>query len=72
MNLPTKLNAIVHWFTTSDSVRRVLHTFWQAAGGLLLSGLLAAHSTTDVKMAVGAALAAGLAAVKAAFLAKRN
>lgn len=57
-------------FINNDYVRRVFHTFWQAAGGMLIAGLLAAHSTQDVKFALGAALAAGLAAIKAMLVSK--
>lgn len=56
----------------NDSVRRVFHTFWQAAGGVLLSGLLLARSSNDVKLAVGAAFAAGLAAVKALYQSQKE
>ena len=57
----SKLKAL--W--SNETVKRVLHTFWQAAGGVLLAGVFAAHSTGDVKALVVAAFAAGLAAVKA-------
>lgn len=50
--------------------RKVFHTFWQAAGGVLIAGLLASKSTADVKLAVGAAVATGLAAVKALLLSR--
>lgn len=56
----------------NDAVRRVFHTFWQAAGGVLLAALFAAHSSQDVKLALGAALAAGLAAVKNLYQVKRG
>lgn len=55
----------------SDNARRIFHTFYQAAGGVLLAGLIAARSSSDVKLAVAAALTVGLAAVKALFLAKK-
>jgi len=60
-----KLKNFVHSLIVSDGFKRALHTFWQAAGGVLLAGVFAAHSTGDVKALVVAAFAAGLAAVKA-------
>lgn len=66
-----KVKQTVFVLINNDHVKRVFHTFWQAAGGLLLAGLLASHSSQDVKMALGAALAAGLAAVKAAVVARK-
>lgn len=54
----------------SDSVRRVLHTFWEVAGGALVAGLLTAKSTADVKLAVATAVTVGLAAVKNALVAR--
>jgi hypothetical protein len=56
----------------NDQVKRVVHTAWQAAGGVLISGLLAAHSPQDVKSAVFVAGAAALAAVKAYFVGRRG
>lgn len=50
----------------------VLHTAWQAALGVLVAGLLASKSSADVKLAVAAALATGLAALKAAYLRQRG
>ena len=44
--------------------RAVLHTFWQAAGGVLAVQLFAAHSSADVKAIVVLAVATGLSAVK--------
>lgn len=60
-----KLKALVNALIHNDKVMRVVHTFWQAAGGVLIAGLLAAHSSSDIKLSLAAALAAGLAAVKA-------
>ena len=60
-----KVKNLVRSLVASDAVRRVLHSFWQAAGGVLLAGVFAAHSSGDVKALVIAACAAGLAAVKA-------
>ena len=56
------------WNKVPDSLKRVLHTFWQAAGAALLTGFLAAHSSQDVKAVVFTAGATGLAAVKALLL----
>lgn len=54
----------------NDSVRRVVHTAWQAAGGVLVAQLLVAKSSSDVKLAVIAAAAAALSAVKAAVVSR--
>lgn len=54
----------------NDGVRRVVHTFWQAAAGSLVAGLFAAKSTSDVKLTIATSVAVGLAAVKAALLSK--
>lgn len=54
----------------NDQVRRVFHTFIQAAAGVLVAGLLAAHSTADVKGVLTVAVAAGLAAIKALVVSK--
>lgn len=59
-----KVKNLVYKFWNSEG-RKVLHTFWQAAGGVLIAGLVASRSTADVKLAVAAAVATGLAAVKA-------
>jgi uncharacterized membrane protein YebE (DUF533 family) len=61
----SKLKGFLKSVLASEAVRRVLHTFWQAAGGALVAGLLAAKSTSDVKLTVATAVAVGLAAVKA-------
>jgi hypothetical protein len=65
-----KLKSIVKSVWANDSVRRVIHSTWQAAGGVLLAGLVAAHSSTDVKAAFVVAGAAALAALKAALVAR--
>lgn len=59
------------WAKLPDSVKRVVHTAWQATAGALVAGLLVARSTADVKLAVASAVAVGLAAAKSAVLAKR-
>lgn len=56
------------WGQVPDSVKRVLHTFWQAAGGVLLQQLLVAQGSVDAKAVVMVAGAAGLAAVKGLLL----
>lgn len=58
-----KVKAI--WSAIPEGVKRVIHTFYQAAGGVLVSQLVTVHSTSDVKGVVAVAVAAGLAAVKA-------
>jgi hypothetical protein len=50
----------------------VLHTAWQGAFGVLVAGLLASKSSSDAKLALAAALATFLAALKAAYLSYRN
>lgn len=60
-----KVRNFVHSVAHNDHVRRVFHTAWQAAGAALITGLLAAHSTADVKLVLTTALTAALAAVKA-------
>jgi len=57
-----KAKLVVLW---NGEGRKVFHTFWQAAIGALVAGLLAAKSTNDVKATVMVAVATGLAAVKA-------
>ena len=58
-------------FTFLDAQVPVLHTAIQAALGVLVSGLLLSKSSADIKLAVGAAVATFLAALKAAYLKKR-
>jgi len=55
-------------FKFLDAQLPVLHTAWQAAVGVLLAGLVVSRSSADVKLAVGAAVATFLAALKAAYL----
>lgn len=50
----------------------VLHTAWQAALGALVAGLVTVKSTADVKALVMVVVATFLAALKAAYLAKRG
>lgn len=57
------------WNRLPDWLHRVLHTAWEAAGGALLTGLTAAHSTADVHATLFASYTAGLSALKAAVLA---
>lgn len=64
-----KLKDLAYKLWNSEG-RKVFHTFWQAAGGVLIAGLLAARSSQDVKAVVAVAVAAGLAAVKAAVVAR--
>lgn len=58
-----KLKAL--WNSLPEGVKRVLHTFWQAAAGVLFAGLVTVHSTSDAKLVIAGAVATGLAAVKA-------
>lgn len=67
-----KLKGIVKTLAKNEGVRRVFHTFWQAAGGVLVAGLLTVHSTADVKLLVASSVAVGLAAVKAFVLSSRS
>ena len=66
-----KLKSILRTIWSSDGVRRVFHTAWQAAFGVLVTGLLAAHSSADVKATLFLAATTAAAAVKAALLAKK-
>lgn len=59
------------WDKVPAGAKRVFHTFWQVAGGVLVQHLLAARSSADVKSAVVVAVASGLAAVKALWLASK-
>ncbi len=61
--LKTKVEAL--WAKLPDPVKRVFHTFWQAAAGALVAGVLTVHSTADAQLLVATAVAVGLAAVKA-------
>jgi len=65
-----KLKQLAKTIWANDFVRRIVHTAWQAAAGVLLTGLLAAHSSNDVKVVLVAATAAALSAVKGAVVAK--
>lgn len=65
-----KLKQLVQTAWANDFVRRVVHTAWQAAAGVLLTGLVASHSSTDVKVVLVAAFAAALSAAKGAVAAK--
>jgi hypothetical protein len=53
------------WNKLPDGVKRVVHTAWQVAVPVLLSHLIIAHSSSDVKSAFVVTGAAVLAAVKA-------
>lgn len=66
-----KVKDLAYKFWMSEG-RKVFHTFWQAAGGVLIAGLLASRSSADVKLALGAAFAVGLAAVKAALVSRQG
>jgi hypothetical protein len=63
-NMLAKLKNLTYSFWNSEG-RRVFHTFWQAAVGALVAGLVTVHSTSDVKAVVMVAVTAGMAAVKA-------
>jgi hypothetical protein len=65
-----KIKQLVAALWANDFVRRVVHTAWQAAAGVLISGLLAAHSAADVKAVIIVAVAAALSAAKGAIVAK--
>ena len=67
-----KLKNLVLRLVALDSVRRVLHTFWQVASPILFTQLFMARSSQDVKSAVVVAGAAGLAAVKALVVGRRS
>jgi hypothetical protein len=54
-----------YWNGLPEGVKRVIHTAWQVAVPVLLSHLLMAHSSADVKSAFVVTGAAVLAAIKA-------
>lgn len=58
--------------TTNRQLMAVVHTFWQAASGVLVAGLLASKSTSDVKGVIALAVATGLAALKNAYVYKKG
>lgn len=58
--------------TSNRQLMAVIHTFWQAAGGVLVAGLLAAKSTSDIKGVVALAVATGLAALKNAYVYRKS
>lgn len=60
------------FYTVLSAQMPVLHTAWQAAFGVLVAGLVASRSSADVKLAVGAAVATFLAALKASYLKVRQ
>lgn len=66
------IKAIATSIWKDDNVRRIVHTFWQAAAGALIAGLTVAQSTSDVKLTVATAVAVGLAAVKGLVLSWLN
>lgn len=66
-----KLKDLAYKFWNSEG-RKVFHTAWQVAIPLLLSHLVMAKSTNDVKGAFVLAGAAALAAVKAILVEPRG
>lgn len=66
----SKLKSILKSLLANDNVKRVLHTVWQVGVPFLLSHLLIARSSADVKTAFVATGAVVLAAVKAALVAR--
>jgi hypothetical protein len=63
------LVGIIYRVSDSELAKRALHTAWQAALGVVLAGIFAAHSTGDVKALVIAAGAAAASALKTSVLA---
>lgn len=59
-NLKSKLSAFIH----DTLISRALHTAWQAALAVLVVSLTSAHSSADVRLALIAAVGAGLSAIK--------
>lgn len=56
------------WNKLPDSVKRVVHTLWQVAVPVLLTHLVLAKSSADVKLAFVVTGATVLAAAKAALV----
>lgn len=63
-----KLKAL--WNGVPDGVKRVIHTFWQAFVAGLIVSVVGVHDLSSAKVAVVAAVAAGLSAVKGAVVAR--
>jgi hypothetical protein len=67
-NEEAKVEALLN----KDKIMRVVHTLWQAAGGALITDLLANHSAGGIKLALTAAFAAALSALKNLYVAKTS
>lgn len=61
----SKLKSVLKSLWANDSVRRVVHTFWQTFVATLAVSAAGAHDLSTAKGAVLAAVAAGFAAAKA-------
>lgn len=59
------------WDRLPDGVRRVIHTAWQVGLATLVTQLLAADSSEDIKAAFVAAGAVMLATLKAAVVGRK-
>lgn len=65
-----KLKQLVKSVSANDGVRRVVHTFVQAFVAALLISAAGVHDLSTAKAALLAAVAAGIAATKAAVVAR--
>lgn len=59
------------WNSLPDSVKRIVHTFWQSFVAALLVSVWTVNDIETAKIALFAAVAAGLSAVKA-FIVNQN
>lgn len=59
------------WHSLPDSVKRIIHTFWQSFVAALLVSVWTVNDIETAKIALFAAVAAGLSAVKA-FVVNQN
>lgn len=60
------------WNSLPDAVKRVVHTFWQSFLAALLVSVWTVHDVQTAKVALFAAVAAGLSAVKGLVVARKN
>lgn len=63
-----KIRKLFHTLHTNEHIRRVFHTVWESAAGAFFTYLVANHSEQGIKIALTAAFAAALAALKAALV----
>ena len=67
-----KVKGLVMKLWHSDLVMRVVHTFWAAALSALVTGLVAAHSSADIKAVLFTAITTGVTAVRVSLVARKG